>query len=339
MKAAFLHGKEDLRIETTETPSVESHGLLLKVLMCGICGSDARMFYTGPTPRYINPVILGHELACEVVETGPKVTDHAVGDMVTVAPIIPCMRCPACTRGQDNLCERAGVIGCTVHGGMAEYLSMPGQMVQAGGVVKLPPGTSPRAAALVELVGCCLHGLRGTGGVEPGDRVLVMGGGPIGLIFAQLARQMGAGYVALSDVRSGRLALAKELGVDEVFDVREVNLSAQFEQSFDRVVVATAVIQAAEEAVNVVRTGGHLLLFSGYVYGTRLDLDINTVHYRELHLHGSIDCTIRDFNHAAKLVPQLALDRLVTHSFSLEEAAKAFYASKGEQAVKVVLEP
>jgi len=339
MKAAFLYGKEDVRIEETDVSAVEAHGLLLKVIACGICGSDARMFFTGPTPRYINPVILGHELTCEVAEVGPLVEDYAVGDLVTVAPIIPCMRCPACSRGQDNLCEQAGVVGCTVHGGMAEYLSVPSQMVLAGGVVKLLPGTDPHAAAMIELAGCCLHGLRGTGGVEPGDRVLVMGSGSIGLIFAQLAKLMGAGYVAVSDIQPHRLALAQELGADETLDVREVDLRERLEQSLDRVITATANIKAAEEAVELVRPGGHLLLFSGYVYGTKLELEVNTVHYRELHLHGSIDCTIRDFRHAARLVPQLQLGKLVTHAFPLDKTAEAFHASRGKDAVKVIVEP
>jgi L-iditol 2-dehydrogenase len=145
--------------------------------------------------------------------------------------------------------------------------------------------------------------------------------------------------VAVSDVQPHRLALAGELGADETLDVREVNLKERFEQSMDRVITATANIGAAEEALDLVRPGGHLLLFSGYVYGTKLDLEVNTVHYRELHLHGSIDCTIRDFRHATRLVPQLQLGKLVTHTFSLDETVAAFYASRGEDAVKVVIEP
>ena len=133
MKAAFLYGKEDIRLEEIESPPVEDYGLRIKVLTCGICGSDARMFFTGPTPRYIKPVILGHELAGEIVEVGPRLDGYAPGEIVTLAPLIPCMRCPACSRGQDNLCEQSQVIGCTVHGGMAEYVTMPSQMVLAGG--------------------------------------------------------------------------------------------------------------------------------------------------------------------------------------------------------------
>jgi L-iditol 2-dehydrogenase len=345
MKAALLYAQEDLRLEEVALPPLEPYGLRVKILTCGICGSDARMFFTGPTPRYINPVILGHELAAEVVEMGELVAGYAPGDVVTLAPLIPCMICPACSRGQDNLCQQAQVIGCTVHGGMAEYMTVPSQMVLSGGVVHLPEGVDPWAGALTELVGCCLHGLEGMGGAGlgdragPGDRVLIIGDGPIGLTFLQLVRLMGAGYVATSGRRPRRRELALELGADEALDASTVDLTDRFEGALDVVVVAASNIEATAEAMELVRPGGHLLLFSGYTYGTTLPLEVNAVHYRELHLHGSIDCTVRDMRRAVKLLPQMQMDKLVTAAFPLDAAQDAFYASKERGAVKVVLEP
>ena len=338
MRAAFLYGKEDIRVEEVELPSVEAHGLRIKVLACGICGSDARMYFTGPTPRYISPVILGHEVAGQVVEVGPQAEGYAPGDLVTLAPLIPCMRCPACSRGQDNLCQQAQVIGCTVHGGMAEFITVPSQMVLAGGVAKLPPAVSHRAGALTELLGCCLHGLLEIG-VTLGDRMLVIGDGPIGLTFLQLARRMGAAYVATSGRRPPRRALAEELGADEALDAEAVDLQDKFGQSLDRVIVAAADIEVTARAASLLRPGGNLLLFSGYTYGTALPLDVNAVHYRELHIHGSIDCTIRDFRMAAQLLPQLQMEKLITASFPLEQVQEAFHASRNRDAIKVVIEP
>jgi len=338
MQAAFLYGKKDIRIEEVELPPVESYGLCIKVLSCGICGSDARMFFTGPTPRYSNPVILGHELSGEVAEVGSQVNGYAPGDVVTLAPLIPCMRCPACARGRDNLCEQGQVIGCTVHGGMAEYVYVPGQMVCAGGVVKLPPGADHRTAALTELVGDCLHGLHQIG-IEPGDQVLIIGDGPIGLTFLQLARLMGAGRVITSGRRPRRRELAAELGADEALDANAVNLGERFGQSLDGVIVAAANIEATTQAAGLVRPGGSLLLFSGYLYGTTLPLDANAVHYHELHIHGSIDCTVRDFREAAGLLPRLQMDKLITATFPLEKTVEAFHTSKGRDAVKVIIEP
>src|SRR5512138_316492 len=113
MQAALLYAREDIRLESLDLPPVAATDLLLCIRSCGICGSDIRMFFTGPTPRYVNPVILGHEICAEVAQVGSEVKDYAPGDLVGLAPIIPCMHCKPCSTGQDNVCETAKVIGCT----------------------------------------------------------------------------------------------------------------------------------------------------------------------------------------------------------------------------------
>jgi len=230
------------------------------------------------------------------------------------------------------------VIGCTIHGGMAEYMVVPGQMVQVGGVVKLPQGVDYRAAALSELVGCCLHGLRQMG-MEPGDQVLIIGDGPIGLTCLQLAKLIGAGWVATSGRRPRRRELAAELGADEALDATAVDLKAHFGRSLDRVIVAASSVAATQDALEIVRPGGSVLLFAGYLPGSSLDLQLNDVHYRELHLHGSIDCTIKDFRNAVALLPQLDMGKLITASYSLDETVTAFHATRDRDAVKVMVEP
>src|SRR4030043_328969 len=137
MRAAFLYGKEDIHIEEMPKVELESHGMLVRVRASGICGSDIRVFFNGLSPRYINPVILGHEVCGEVVEIGSAISEYDPGDLVGIAPIIPCMSCIPCSHGQDNICQTAKVIGCNVHGAMAEYFYIPSQMVQVGGVVKV----------------------------------------------------------------------------------------------------------------------------------------------------------------------------------------------------------
>src|SRR5512135_2641687 len=104
MQAALLYGKEDIRLESIELPPLGVQDLLLRIRSCGICGSDTRMFFSGPTARYINPVILGHEICAEVAQVGSEVEGYAPGDLVGLAPIIPCMHCDACSSGQDNIC-------------------------------------------------------------------------------------------------------------------------------------------------------------------------------------------------------------------------------------------
>jgi D-arabinose 1-dehydrogenase-like Zn-dependent alcohol dehydrogenase len=117
-----LYGKQDIREIDLNIPKPTGHSLVIKIMACGICGSDLRMYFEGPTPRYKLPIVLGHELVGKIDQIGEAEQDLAVGDIVTIAPIMPCMRCPACIRGEDNLCEQGEVIGCTVAGGFADYM-------------------------------------------------------------------------------------------------------------------------------------------------------------------------------------------------------------------------
>ncbi len=337
MQAAFLYGKEDIRLESFELPPVRGKDLLLRIRSCGICGSDNRMFFNGPSARYIHPVILGHEICAEVAQVGAEVEDYHPGDLVGLAPIIPCMHCDPCASGKDNICETAKVIGCNVHGGMAEYIHVPSQMVEVGGVVKLPAGTHPREAALAELVGCCLHGLHQVG-LEAGERVLVIGGGPIGMTFVQLAKLLGA-HVVISELLDHRRQLALELGAEEAINPSAKILKANYGYAFDRVIVASASVPATQDGFSLVRTGGSLLFFSGYIKGSTLDLQLNDVHYRELHIHGSIDCTIKDYQKAIRLLPQIQMEKLVTSAYPLSQTVEAFYATRDPQAVKILIEP
>lgn len=342
MRAFALYGKEDMRPVDLEVPPLGEQGLLLKVLACGVCGSDARMYFHGPTSRYDLPIVLGHEFTGEVVDKGQEAEGYGIGDRVTVAPLMPCMRCGPCSHGKDNLCQEAKLFGVHLPGGFAELVHVPGQMVQLGGVVKLPSGVDRRAAAFTEPVCCCSHGLRQAGGVEPGMRVLIIGDGPIGLIHLQLVRLMGAGRVVVSGHRSFRLELASELGADEVLNSHEVDVLAWAQEhdfAPDLVIIAASTVEETEQALQLASPGGSVLCFAGYLPGSSLSLDLNRIHYRELHIHGSIDCTIQDFRRAVELLPQLELNRLITASFPLAETVDAFRATQDPKAMKVIVEP
>lgn len=340
VNAYALYGKEDLRLLQQHTPVLEDGSVLLKVNDCGICGSDLRMFYNGPSPRYRLPTVLGHEIAGTIIETAPGVTDLHAGDLVTVAPLIPCMQCEYCLAGQDNLCENGQVIGVTTPGGMSETMVIPGNMVRAGGLVKVPAGVAPGVAALTENVACCLHGLR-QAAFQPGQSVLIIGAGPVGLAHLQLLRRLGAGPIVISGRNQTRLKLAAELGADEVLDANTTDLE---KYPFDRrfrphmAIIAAAVVPETRSALQILRPGGSLLLFSGYPSGTEMLLNLYKLHYSEKHIHASIDCTLQDFHDAAALLPELQMERLITHRFPLEKTLQAFRAAKGPEAVKTMIE-
>ena len=336
-----LHAKEDLRVLEWDAPEVEPGGVLLQVNVCGICGSDLRMFYEGPSPRYTLPIVLGHEFTGTIVQTGSNAKGFKAGDVVAVAPLIPCMSCRPCSRGQDNLCERGLVIGTHIAGGMADHFYVPEQMVSAGGLVKVPQGTDLRAAALTEIVACCLHGIRQTG-FQLGDKVLIVGEGPVGLAHLQLLRMMGALEIVVTGVTQKRLKLAEELGATVALDVAKNDLK-QFAQGKgfkpDLAIIAAPVMPVSELALELVRPGGSILLFSGYPYGTTMSIDAYRFHYAEKHIHGSIDCNIRDFPNAAELLPRLNMGELITQTFPLEDTPQAFRAARAQDAIKTMIEP
>lgn len=337
MQTMALFGKEDIRQYEVELPEVGHDGMIVKMLACGICGSDLRQYYAGPSKRYNLPIVLGHEVCAEIIAIGDEVQGYELGDRVTLAPIIPCMRCPACSKGMDNLCENGAVLGTTIPGGFAEKIFIPSQYIRTGGIVKVPNGVTVQAAALNELVSCCLHGIRQMK-IELGDRIMIIGDGPIGLTFLQLVKNMGTKFVVTSGRRKFRQNLAESLGADETYYANQVDLREKYMRYFDRVIIATSNIEAAYESLDLVRPGGDLLLFSGYTTGSRLDLDINALHYRELHIHGGVDATIVDFRKASALLPVLELDKMITHRYELDEIEKAFITAREDQdAVKVMI--
>jgi len=341
VKAFALYAKEDMRLQDIPLPAPGEGGMTLRLRACAVCGSDARMFFNGPTKRYQLPIVLGHEFVAEVVELGQGTQGFAVGDRVGVNSVIPCLSCPPCASGKDNICDNEQLFGVHVPGGFAEYLWVPARMVHAGGVSKIPVGVDDKAASLCEVVGCCLHGLGEVGGVASDDQVLVIGDGAVGLTFLQLARMRGAARIVTSGRRPKRRELALSLGADMALDAKVTKPTeyvARSDFSPNLVIVAAATVDATQEGLNLVRPGGRVLIFSGYLPGTTVPLDINAVHYRELRIAGSIDCTARDFRAAAGLLPRLRMGELVSHVFPFEKAVEAFRATRDADAVRVLVE-
>jgi L-iditol 2-dehydrogenase len=336
-----LYGKEDLRPYSWEMPEFEPGGVLLRVLACGICGSDLRQYWHGPSPRYKLPAVLGHEVVGAVEEIGPEVEGLSLGDLVAVAPIIPCMNCPACWRGQDNLCERGLVVGVDTPGAMAEYFYASSRLVGVGGLAKVPSGVPNNAAALTELLACCWHGLQQTG-MQAGHDVLLVGEGPIGMTFIQLLRLLGAARITVTGLNPYRLKFASEMGADVTLNVGEVDLREYSRRNRyfpDLAIIAAPTIEGASEALEIIRAGGELLLFSGYPFESSMSLDLYKFHYAEKHIHGSIDATIADFQHAMQLQGQVTMERLITHHFPLEKTVEGFQIGRDHHVMKVLLEP
>jgi len=167
---------------------------------------------------------------------------------------------------------------------------------------------------------------------------LILGSGSIGLTFLQLVKLMGASWVGITGRRKKRRDLALELGADQAVEIPQTDIVSLFKDSIDLVIVANSSIHALADGFKVARAGGSILLFSGYLPASTLDIDLNDIHYRELHIHSSIDCTIKDFQNAVGLLPLLRMDQLVTCTYSLAEAGEAFLHTRDPDCVKVMLE-
>lgn len=206
MKAAVLHGVEDIRYEESETPKAGKGEVLIHVKATGICGSDIPR--VNSTAAHYYPIILGHEFSGIVTEIGENVTNVKVGDRVTVAPLIPCMECDDCQKGNFSLCKHYKFIGSSLFGSFADYVKAP-----AMNVVKFDESVGFIQSAFFEPATVALHGIK-CAGYHGGENVAILGGGTVGLFTMQWAKILGARKVVVFDINNGRLDLAKRLGAD-----------------------------------------------------------------------------------------------------------------------------
>ena len=206
MKAGVVHGIEDIRYEDIETPKVEPGKVLVKIKYTGICGSDIPRVNQG-TAHY-TPIVLGHEFSGTVAEVGEGVTSVKAGDRVAGIPLVPCMKCEDCQKGNYSLCKHYDFIGSHSFGSYAEYVAVPEK-----NVVKFSDDVSFEQGAFFEPATVALHGLERTG-YQGGKTVAILGGGTIGLLTMQWAKIFGAQKIVVFDIAEERLELAKRLGAD-----------------------------------------------------------------------------------------------------------------------------
>lgn len=260
MKAAVFYGTRDLRIQDFALRKPNNEEVLLKVHACGVCGTDVHIYKGAEgSAAVFPPIILGHEFSGEICETGSNVKDLRIGDRVCVDPNISCGKCCYCRKGQVHLCQRLAAIGVTLNGGFAEYCIVPEKQVH-----RLPANVSFEEGALAEPIACCLHGVD-LSGIQPGDQVLILGGGTIGLIMLQLVKHAGAAKIILSEPEAKKRELALMLGASLVLDPIRYNLN-DFIQSHttdgvDLAIECVGIKLTMEQALQAVRRGGSVMLF------------------------------------------------------------------------------
>src|SRR5439155_1122462 len=344
MKAAILYGKEQIKIEEVSPRALRPGEVRIDIQAALTCGTDLKVFKRGYHAKMIvPPAVFGHELAGVISEIrSPKSKvrnwDWRVGDRVVAANSAPCGNCFYCQRGQENLCDDL----LFLNGAYAESIVVPARLVEKN-LVRCKPGTSFRDAALTEPLACVVQGVEDLK-LRAGQRLLIIGSGPIGLMFVAVAKHLGC-VVALAGRGENRLRTAQRLGANPVVDVAAnlklvETVQAQSRSEFDVVIEAVGKPETWEAAVQLVRRGGAVNFFGGCPAGTTVSLDTSRIHYGSLTLHASFHHTPRTIRRALELIESgvVRANDFVDGECPLSKLPELFQSmAAGNRAVKTLI--
>lgn len=335
MKVAYWYNNKDIRIEEVPTPVPGSNEMLVKVISCGICGSDIVEWYRLPRA----PLVLGHEIGAEVVAAGYSVNRYKLGDRVFIAPKVPCMRCFYCENGHYPQCSEVKV---RLPGGFAEYILVPEILVE-NGTYLLPENISYDQSTFIEPLACVVRAER-QACVKKGQSVMVIGCGMSGLLNVKLAKAKGCKVIA-SDINKMKLEFALRMGADVIIDaannVPEV-LVAENGKKADIVFLCTSADSAVEQAWKCVDKGGVIVLFAVPEPDKKVVVPINDFWMKEITIITSYYCGPPDIIEAMKLIESrdITVDDLITHQLPLTDIVKGFQlVSDGRESIKVIIKP
>jgi L-iditol 2-dehydrogenase len=335
----MYYSNDDIRVEEFQIPAIGPGELLLKISMCGICGSDVMEWYRMKTA----PRVLGHEAVGVISDLDENIDKVNLGDRVFVSHHVPCYTCRHCLRGEHTVCK-------TLHntnidpGGLAEYARVPSINVDLG-IFPLPSSVIDEEGVLIEPLGCVIRGQERMG-ISTGDSVLVLGSGVSGILHIQLAKSKGATRVLATDVNEHRLAYAEKFGADAVFDakmnVRKFVLEENDGNLPNHVIVSTAAIQAIQQAFDCVGEGGRILLFAPTPPGVKISLDLNQLWSKQVTVTTTYAASPSDLSAALELIEsgQVNVREMVTHRLSLGNTILGFsLVAKAGESLKVVVKP
>lgn len=346
MQAAVYYGPEDLRVEERPIPQIDPREALIKVIATGICGTDLRIYHGNhrlyPTGAVRIP---GHEVVGVIQKIGSEVSGLNRGQKVFLAPNMGCGHCRQCISGSNNLCANYQAPGITYDGSFAEYLRVPEAGILQGNLIPLDEETDPAAAALIEPFACVLRGQDALN-IKPGETVLVIGAGPIGIMHVLLARLRGAGRVLVSELIAERAAQVNEFGADYVInpaesDIEAVVMEATKGEGADVIVVAAPAHKAQAQALELASLRGRINFFGGLPKNLpMIEFNSNLIHYKELVVTGTTACSTDDCQRAVRIVNtgQIDLSRLVGARYPLQAAEPAFLAAEAGKSMKVILD-
>jgi len=341
VRAGVYYSNSDVRVEERPTPVIGPGEALLRVHASGICGSDVLEWYRMPKA----PLVLGHEVAGDIVEVGAGVGNVKVGDRVAVSHHVPCNACPMCLAGFHTACH-------TLHttnfdpGGFAEYVRIPGLQTDRG-ILVLPDSVSYEAGTFVEPLGCVSRA-QTRAGVRPGSTVLVIGSGISGLLHIRLALALGAGRVFATDVSDYRLDWARRSGAAEAFngieagdDLPELVRAANDGKLADVVILCTGASSAIDQGLACLESGATFIVFAVPAPGENHPMPLNELWRREVTIRTSYGAAPSDLQTALTLIAsgRVEVDDLVTHRLPLDRIGEGFkLVADASESVKVVIE-
>lgn len=315
--------------ENVDIPVPSEEQVLVKVKACGICGTDIHAFQ-GKHPFITPPIVLGHEFSGIEVESGRR---------VVVEPSLVCGKCYNCRTGRYNICNELKVMGCQSDGAFAEYLAVPKTKI-----FQIPSDMSFEEATLVEPTAVALHAVK-QAEVKRGDRVVVLGAGPIGLLTLQVSKVFGAKEVVSTDISTFRLNFAKQLGADYVVNVLRTNLSKWVHETFgadgiDKVFECVGGSQDStiNQAIEMARKGTRVTVVG--VFQGKIPVNLSLVQDRELELVGSLMYVSDDFSTAIRLIHEKRVNaaKLISRVIPVEKIKEAFLIDyKKEEVIKIIL--
>jgi L-iditol 2-dehydrogenase len=341
MRAAMYYRNNDIRLEEVPKPTIGADEILVKIHASGICGSDVMEWYR----IHKAPLILGHEIAGEVVDVGNDVTKFTLGTRVAATHHVPCYSCHHCRTGHETVCD---LLLSGTHfdpGGFCEYVRLAPVNV-ARGTWAIPDSMSYDAATFVEPLACVLRGQQ-MGGLKAGASVLVLGSGISGILHVHLASISGAGFIAATDMNDFRLTTAKIFGANKTYSATD-DVARRFKEDnngrgADLVIVCASAESAFKQGFESVERGGTILIFAPTANGVTLPLSVNDVFWRRdvtvttTYAGSPADCVA-----ALKLIShkRVRVEEMITHRFGLADTVQGSkLVAAGGNSLKVIIHP
>uniref|UniRef100_UPI004056AF8F alcohol dehydrogenase catalytic domain-containing protein n=1 Tax=Candidatus Electrothrix sp. TaxID=2170559 RepID=UPI004056AF8F len=340
MKAAVVYGAEDIRIEDYPDPVAGPGEVVVATKVAGICGKDVKtMLGQGLTEDL--PTVLGHDISGEISQVGEGVQGFSVGDPVAVYPMAVCEQCHYCLQKRYNLCENALGLGHGLDGAFAEYVRVPKEIINVGGLVKLDDEISFEDAVMAEPLSCTFAAAR-SNNMKEGQTVLIIGGGSMGLMHVKTAKWTGC-EVIVADIVDMRLAMAGQMGADHQVNSATDNLQDEVMRitegrGADVVIISIDIPDVIEDCLSLVAMGGVCNIF-GAAPDIEVKVDPGWLHQQEITLTGTYASTPADFKKCLQLINEEAIivSDMISHRFTLDSFDEAIESAKSLEMVRGVI--